>query len=182
MELSQLDLSALSLTPGKHASYNGVPFEFLLSNADFFRAPFGASHFNNPAASRLSLEFVVSDAVLAKLQELDQKILALAIAHRIFPDKTPEEVTKSYHSLLVAAPKYDQVRFRTKIVTHGFGATRFWKHPERTLLNPEDDLKNVLLRPHCAVQGVWNENGKWGVSVLCRNILVQHPEETPCPF
>ena len=77
---------------------------FLNAN-DWFRAPFGASHFNNPTANSLTLEFEVTGPVLEKLRELDQQIVALAIKQKTFPDKTDAEVASSYHSLLVAAPK-----------------------------------------------------------------------------
>ena len=67
MELQQLDLSCLALPtlPGGRVTLNGVPCEFLLSASDWFHAPFGASHFNNPAANRLTLEFEVTGPVLA---------------------------------------------------------------------------------------------------------------------
>ena len=89
MELEQLDLSCLALPtlPGGQVNLNGVPCEFLLSTTDWFSAPFGASHFNNPAANRLTLEFVVTDPILSALQKLDQQIVALAIKQKTFPEK-----------------------------------------------------------------------------------------------
>ena len=47
MELSTFDFSKITLpaSVGGHASYNGCPFEFVLSNNEWFQAPFGANDF-----------------------------------------------------------------------------------------------------------------------------------------
>ena len=188
MELSQLDLTTLEL-PGPSrtcpvALVNGsAPVEFFLHKEEWFRAPFGASHFNNPEATRLSLEFDVSHSTaLPAMQALDEAIVAAALRQGLFKTKTEQEVRESYHSLVVSAPKYNQLRFRTKFNTRGLALCYFWKHPERTRLNPEDDLKVVFLRPHLQLKSFWYENGKWGMSVDCLNVLVKTADDAVCPF
>ena len=74
--------------------------------------------------------------------------VAAATRQKLFGSKSEQEVRESYHSLVVLAPKYNQLRFRTKFNTRGYGLCYFWKYPERTRLSPKDDLKTVLLRPH----------------------------------
>ena len=187
MELSQLDLTTLEL-PGPHSAcplalLNGTTCDFFLHKEEWFRAPFGASHFNNPEATRLSLEFDVSQSTaLPAMQALDEAIVAAAIRQKLFGSKSEQEVRESYHSLVVSAPKYNQLRFRTKFNTRGMALCYFWKYPERTRLNPEDDLKTVLLRPHLQLKSFWSENGKWGISVDCLNILVKTADDAVCPF
>ena len=190
MELSTLDFSKITLpvAVGGHAAYNGCPCEFMLSSTDWFQAPFGANDFKkNADATRLSVEFLVSpSSVLPTLQQLDQAILQAAIKQKIFPSMSDAEVASSYHSLLAQAPKYNQVRLRTKMNLKGlFHVCRFWKSPERTRLNPESVvpyLSENQLRPHCRLQTLWQENGKWGVTVELLNLLVKSPEDVACPF
>ena len=187
MELSQLDLTTLEL-PGPHSAcplalLNGTTCEFFLHKEEWFLAPFGASHFNNPEATRLSLEFDVSQSTaLPAMQALDEAIVVAAIRQKLFGSKSEQEVRESYHSLVVSAPKYNQLRFRTKFNTRGLALCYFWKHPERTRLNPEDDLKGVFLRPHLQLKALWQENGKWGMSVDCLNVLVKTTDDAVCPF
>ena len=127
MELSQLDLTTLEL-PGPHSAcplalLNGAACEFFLHKEEWFRAPFGASHFNNPEATRLSLEFDVSQSTaLPAMQALDEAIVAAAIRQKLFGSKSEQEVRESYHGLVVSAPKYNQLRFRTKFNTRGSGS------------------------------------------------------------
>ena len=116
------------------------------------------------------------------MQALDEAIVAAALRQNLFPSKTEEEIRASYHSLIVSAAKYNQLRFRTKYNTRGLPACKFWKFPERTRLNPEDDLKSVFLRPHVQLKALWQENEKWGMSVACLNILVKSAEDAVCPF
>ena len=103
MELSQLDLTTLEL-PGPHSAcplalLNGTTCEFFLHKEEWFRAPFGASHFNNPEATRLSLEFDVSQSTaLPAMQALDEAIIAAAIRQKLFGSKSEQEVRESYHS------------------------------------------------------------------------------------
>ena len=116
------------------------------------------------------------------MQALDEAIVVAALRQNIFPSKTEEEIRASYHSLVVSVAKYNQLRFRTKYNTRGFSACKFWKFPERTRLNPEDDLKSVFLRPHVQLKALWQENEKWGLSVDCLKILVKNAEDAVCPF
>ena len=189
MELSTLDFSKITLPAvGGHVAYNGAPCEFMLSNEDWFQAPFGAADFKkNVDATRLSVEFLVSSSpILPTLQQLDKTILQAAIKQKIFPSMSDAEVASSYHSLLAQAPKYNQVRLRTKMNLKGlFHVCRFWKSPERSRLNPEavvPFLSEKNLRPHCRLQTLWNENGKWGVTLELLNLLVHSPDDGACPF
>ena len=65
MQFAQVDLSQVSLSnlvTGKGcktaaASYNGAPCKFLLSQAEWFATPFGASTYDkDPQATRLTME------------------------------------------------------------------------------------------------------------------------------
>ena len=69
MQLAQVDFSKLQLSQlqtGKGvktaaASYNGAPCKFLLSSDEWFAAPFGASAYQDPQATRLTMELDVRD-------------------------------------------------------------------------------------------------------------------------
>ncbi len=68
MQLNQLELSNIQLgdlQAGKgcktaFAKYNGGACKFLLSSDEWFTCPFGASAYQDPAATRLNLELDVS--------------------------------------------------------------------------------------------------------------------------
>ena len=80
MQLAQVDFSKLQLSQlqsGKGVktaacSYNGAPCKFLLSHHEWFAAPFGASAYQDPQATRLTMELDVTDkAVQPLLQAVD---------------------------------------------------------------------------------------------------------------
>ena len=57
------------------ASWRGAPVEFLLSHEEFFLAPFGASAYEKPDATRLNLEVEITNSPLLQImQEAEQDI------------------------------------------------------------------------------------------------------------
>ena len=88
MQLAQVDFSSLQLSQlqaGKgcktaSASYNGAPCKFLLSANEWFAAPFGASAYQDPTATRLTMELGVSGkAVHPLLQQLDRCVVEYVV-------------------------------------------------------------------------------------------------------
>ena len=68
MQVTQVDFSAIAFSPfvatkgvkTSQATLNGAPVEFLLSNDEWYPAPFGASAFNDEKATRLTGRFEIS--------------------------------------------------------------------------------------------------------------------------
>ena len=110
MQFAQVDLSQVSLSnlvTGKGcktaaASYNGGPCKFLLSQAEWFAAPFGASTYDkDPQATRLTMEMdVTGKDVHPLLQALDRWVVEHVIQNNLFEGMSREDVAKQYHSCL----------------------------------------------------------------------------------
>ena len=111
----------------------GGPVEFLLSNSEFFAAPFGASSFGGAEGqTRLTLELDITNSpVLGVLQAAETSIIRKAFADGIFEGSSLEDVQKQYHSCIAYSEKYQSYRVRTKIQTAGFYACRFSWLPTR---------------------------------------------------
>ena len=109
MQLAQVDFSTLQLSQlqaGKgcktaSASYNGAPCKFLLSADEWFAAPFGASAYQDPQATRLTMELdVTGKAVQPLLQAVDRWVVQYVIEHGLFGDMSAEDIAKQYHPCL----------------------------------------------------------------------------------
>ena len=105
IQLSQVDFSAIAFSPfvatkgvkTSQAILNGAPVEFLLDE-EFHPAPFGASAFNDPQATRLTLELDITQSpVLEAINLAEQAINKKAHAMGIF-EGSFEDVAKSFKS------------------------------------------------------------------------------------
>ena len=164
---------------------SGGPVDFLLSNSEFFAAPFGASAFNGAEGqTRLTLEVDITNSpVLGVLQAAETSIIRKAFADGIFEGKSLEDVQKQYHSCICYSEKYQSYRVRTKIQTAGFYACRFFLSPDKTKVSFDDlNLRMSTLRPHIRFKGLWSQGGQWGLQFEVINLLVQPKSEAPDPF
>ena len=107
MQLSQVDFSAIAFSPfvatkgvkTSQAILNGAPVEFLLDE-EFHPAPFGASAFNDPQATRLTLEVDITQSpILEAINLAEQAIIKKAHAMGIF-EGSFEDAVKSFKSWL----------------------------------------------------------------------------------
>ena len=108
-QLSQVDFSAIAFSPfvatkgvkTSQAILNGAPVEFLLDE-EFHPAPFGASAFNDPQATRLTLELDISQSpVLEAINLAEQAIIKKAHAMGI-SEGSVEDVVKACKSSINA--------------------------------------------------------------------------------
>ena len=84
-----------------------------------------------------------------------------------------EEVTRTYHSCLQTSEKYSTLRLRTKLNTAGPHACKFFKSPEKTLVEfKELDLKAARVRPALRFKGIWKQVGMWGMTFEVLRALV----------
>ena len=192
MQVSQVDFSAIAFSPfvatkgvkTSQATLNGAPVEFLLSNDEWFPAPFGASAFNDEKATRLTLELDVSRSpVLEVLGLAEQAIITKAHAAGIFESQSLEDVTKTFKSSVAYSEKYTAFRWRTKLNTVGFKPCRFFLAPDKTRVQYDDlDLRQSTVRPHVCFKGLWKQGGQWGLQFEVLNLLVQPASDAPDPF
>ena len=115
MQVSQVDFSAIAFSPfvatkgvkTSQATLNGAPVEFLLSDNEWYPAPFGASAFNDDKATRLTLELDISKSpVLEVLGLAEAAIIKKAHGMGIFENQSLDDVTKTFKSSVSFSEKY----------------------------------------------------------------------------
>ena len=175
-QLSRVDFSAISLAPfaaGKEVktaacTYNGAPLEFIMGT-EFFKAPFGASAYKNPEATRLNLELdVTQSSVLPTLELLEETV------------QKNVEVSAVFHSNISFSEKHSSKRLRTKLNMAGHKRCRFFD-TDRNMIEPPD-LRNCSVRPHISLRGLWKQGNTSGLQLECLNLMVAPAEEEACPF
>ena len=179
----ELSLSALQSKDGvktSNCSYRGGRCEFSLTNDEWLRAPFGASAYKDPDATRLNFELdVTNSAILPRLQELDQWAIEHVIQSGIFEGMTPEQIRQDYSPCLKACEKYNTIRLRTKLNTKGFGSVKCFKMPDRALVPYNDiDLRNSQLKPVIWLKGIWKQSKQWGLSLETVKLLAEEASST----
>ena len=165
------------------ASWRGAPVEFLLSHEEFFLAPFGASAYEKPDATRLNLEVEITNSPLLQImQEAEQAIMKKAHADGLF-EGTFEDAVKNFKSSICFSEEYSQYRLRVKINTAGLRACRLFEAPEKKRIEYSAvDLRGAHVRPHLCLKGLWKQGSQWGLQYECLNLLVRPPSEAPNPF
>ena len=147
--------------------YNGAPCEFLLSADEWFAAPFGASAYQDPNATRLTLELdVTNKAVQPLLQAVDRWAVQYVIDQQLFGDMSAEDIAKQYHPCLQFSEKYQSHRLRTKINTAGMNSCKFFRHPDKDAASCASlDLRQSILQPVIHLKGIWKQSSQWGLSL-----------------
>ena len=192
MQVSQVDFSAIAFSPfvatkgvkTSQATLNGAPVEFLLSDNEWYPAPFGASAFNDEKATRLTLELDISKSpVLEVLGLAEAAIIKKAHGMGIFENQSLDDVTKTFKSSVAYSDKYTAFRWRTKLNTVGVKPCRFFLAPDKIKVPYDDlDLRHATVRPHVCFKGLWKQGGQWGLQFEVLNLLVQPASDAPIPF
>ena len=192
MQVTQVDFSAIAFSPfvatkgvkTSQATLNGAPVEFLLSDNEWYPAPFGASAFNDEKATRLTLELDISKSpVLEVLGLAEAAILKKAHGMGIFENQSLDDVTKTFKSSVAYSEKYTAFRWRTKLNTVGVKPCRFFLAPDKIKVPYDDlDLRHATVRPHICFKGLWKQAGQWGLQFEVLNLLVQPASDAPNPF
>ena len=183
MQFAQVDLSQVSLSnlvTGKGcktaaASYNGAPCKFLLSQAEWFSTPFGASTYDkDPGATRLTMEMdVTGKDAHPLLQALDRWVVEHVIQNNLFEGMSREDVAKQYHSCLQFSEKYNSHRLRTKVNVAGMTACKWFHHETKDpLAFGALDLRQSVIQPVIHFKGLWKQSTQWGVSLDVVKALV----------
>ena len=95
----QISFSAFAAAKGvktAQCALSNAPVEFLLSQSEFYAAPFGASAFGNDGTqTRLTLELdVTNSSVLAVLHAAEESIVRKAYSDGIFEGCSLEDVSR----------------------------------------------------------------------------------------
>ena len=182
MQFKDVDFSQVLIGPlqsGKgcktcNASLRSAPVRFLLSSSEWFAAPFGASAYQDPKATRLNMELDVSGKeVLPLLQAMDQWVVQYVIKTGIFEDMSAEDIAKQHHSCLQYNDEYNAYRLRTKLNTEGMGACKWFSAGSREPVQfPSLVLRESVVQPVLWFKGLWKQNSQWGMSLDVIKCLV----------
>ena len=187
VDFSQVALSAVQQAKGvktANASLNGGPVEFLISD-EFLRAPFGASAFQDPTATRLTLELeVTSSPALPLLQAVDEWAIEYVSRNNILGSLTADEVARQYSSPLQVSERFPSTRIRTKVNTCGTFGCKFYLHPEkkRAHWTDLDSLRGAMIKPYIHFKGIWVQKASWGLILECKQLLVDQAGEVAPVF
>ena len=126
-------------------------------------APFGASAYNDPEATRLNCELDLSPAQVAQLGKLDEWAKARA----------KELGLRGEYRPCVGLDKHGNQRVRVKVSTTGVHAARFWDTVRTPLGTAKDlQLQGASIVPIVAVKSLWVMAGMYGLTLELRHAVV----------
>ena len=146
----------------------------MLSADEWFAAPVGASAYQDPQATRLTMELdVTNKTVQPLLQGIDRWVVQHVIEQRLFGDMSAEDIAKQYHPCLQFSEKYNSHRLRTKLNTEGMNSCKWFRHPDKDSASFTSlDLRQSVLQPVIHFKGIWKQSTQWGVSLDTIKALV----------
>ena len=144
--------------------------------ADPLTAPFGASAFNDPAASRKNICFRCTPDIETQFEEIDRFMESYIQEHsqRLFKGKAI-----TYKPALQIKEDYAPL-LRCKINMSGTRVCRFWT-PMYTRRDAPDELKECSLWPRICIRGLWMMAGECGLQLEITDMMCDAVQET-CPF
>ena len=151
--------------------------ERLTGNNEPITTPFGASTFNDSAATRKHICFRCAPKLAKRLSAIDAYLQGYIDKNsgRLFEGKK-----LTYKPLLVPQKDEYPPLVRCKINTEGRGACRCWNDSQERIDMPED-LRDRTLVPRVHIKSLWILGDSCGVTCDVVNPLV-FPLESECPF
>ena len=172
---------AKSATLIKGKDNEGV-FLSLGSKLNPVKTPFGATSFNDEAATRKTIEFTLSPDQQTQFQDFDKWAIAYLSKNsdRIFKKSLNQEQIKDLYKSPVTQKGDFQPHLRCKINVSGASICRCWDVENNRTQLP-DDLKNCDLVPRIHISHMWMMAKEVGF-VLNVIDLMCIPKEEICPF
>ena len=162
---------------------NGGPISF---TTGILRAPFDASGYNDPKASRVSLS-VEAEAELSEwLQEVDAELLKLCRvqSQKIFGKQVylESELKSNYYSALKDNQKYNTSLFKMKMNKVGKGAVRVWNKASLAREMPES-WAGLQIQARVVIKSIWLQSRSFGLTFEIADAMVcSEAEPAACPF
>ena len=150
------------------------------------RAPFDASGYNDPDATRVGL-CLEGDAELSQwLQELDAGILQMCRVNsqKLF-GKTfyvESELKPNYYSALKSNEKYGTTLFKCKLNKVGKGAVRLWNKVGLATEMPES-WAGRQIQARVVIKSIWLQSRSYGLTFEIADAMICcEAEPATCPF
>ena len=178
MEIGDVVSNSKGVKSAQIANKKGAPiFERLTGNDEPITTPFGASTFNDSAATRKNICFRCTPKLAKRLSAIDAYLQSYLDknCNRLFKGKK-----LTYKPLLVPQKDEYPPLVRCKINTEGRGACRCWDQNQERIDMP-NDLRDCTLVPRVHIKSLWIMGDSCGVTCDVVDLLV-FPLETECPF
>ena len=148
-----------------------TPHLQLTAAAHPMTAPFGASAYNDPEATRLNCELDLSPDHVTHLTKLDDWAKARA----------KDLGLRGEYKACVGLDKHGNQRTRVKVSTTGVHAARFWDSMRTPLGTAKDlQLQGASIVPVVAVKSLWTMGGMYGLTLGLRHAVVTLVDQE-CP-
>ena len=162
---------------------HGGPISF---TTGILRAPFDASGYNDPDATRVGL-CLEADAELSEwLLQLDDELLKLCRVHsqKLFGKQVyiESELKPNYYSALKSNEKYATTLFKMKMNKVGKGAVRVWNKAGLAREMPES-WAGLQIQARCVIKSIWLQSRSFGLTFEIADAMVcSEAEPATCPF
>ena len=147
------------------------------------RAPFGPSAFQDPAATRLSLDFSVEGADLEYLNSVDAWTVDYVAEHSLRllnRAMTKEQVHMAYKPLTTAKEGHAPL-LRTKVNLSGTAALKVWT-PEGFRTDRHPEWRHEKVKAALQFKALWVMGSQFGWTVDTNAVQLQPEEPEECPF
>lgn len=183
----QLAEATISARGAKTCQLTGAqgPVIFQLgSKASPTSTPFGASAFNDEAATRKTLDFRLTEQQDESFKQFDKWAVSYLAEHseRLFKKKQTEaQIQEHYRSPLTRKEGFAPL-LRCKINTVGKSAARCWDEEANKVKLPED-LRQFELVPQLHLSHLWIMGRDFGWVLNVTDLMVLNgAAEAACPF
>jgi hypothetical protein len=151
------------------------------------RAPFDASGYNDPDATRVSLCLEADAELSGWLLELDAELLKLCKVNsqKLFGKQVylESELKPNYYSALKSNEKYGSTTlFKMKMNKVGKGAVRVWNKAGLSREMPES-WAGLQIQARVVIKSIWLQSRSWGLTFEIADAQIcSEAEPATCPF
>ena len=162
---------------------SGGPISF---TTGILRAPFDASGYNDPDATRVGM-CLEADAQLSEwLQDLDAEILKLCKVNsqKLFGKQVylESELKPNYYSALKSNERYGTTLFKIKMNKAGKGAVRTWNKAGLATEIPHS-WAGLQIQARVVIKSIWLQSRSFGLTLeLADAMICSEAEPATCPF
>ena len=162
---------------------HGGPISF---TTGILRAPFDASGYNDPDATRVGL-CLEADAELSEwVQELDAEVLKLCRinSQKLFGKQVylESELKPNYYSALKDNQKYNTSLFKMKMNKVGKGDVRVWNKAGLAREMPES-WQGLQIQARVIIKCIWLQSRSFGLTFEIADAMICcEAEPATCPF
>jgi hypothetical protein len=162
---------------------SGGPLSF---TTGILRAPFDASGYNDPDATRVGLCLEADAELSGWLLELDAELLKLCRinSQKLFGKQAylESELKPNYYSALKSNEKYGTTLFKMKLNKAGKGAVRVWNKAGLAREMPES-WAGLQIQARVVIKSIWLQSRSFGLTFEIADAMVcSEAEPATCPF